>query len=84
MSKPFTLIMPTIIESQLTGFIGAAERTYRGKLWRASYHAGQAPVIYREGEAMTFAQAPRHARQLAIDFHAFLLAARNLQNEEVK
>jgi hypothetical protein len=78
MSKPFTLIQPTIIETQLTGFLAAAERTYRGTVWRASYHAGQAPVLIKGGEhgqRMTFADAPKHARHLAIDLHAFLLAA---------
>lgn len=60
----FTLIVPAIVETQCTGFIGAGEKMVRGKLWRAELRAGQVPTVRRDGQGVPLHDAPRHALEL--------------------
>ena len=47
----FNLIVPTIAETELTGFIGAVEKTYRGALYRVEfYSSGLAP--FKDGQKL--------------------------------
>ena len=34
----FQLIVPTIAETQLTGFAGGIEKTFRGSIYRVEFH----------------------------------------------
>lgn len=61
----FTLIVPPVLETRLTGFVGAGERSYRGRKWRVELRHGEYPSISCEGDAVALDRAPRHAIELA-------------------
>lgn len=70
----FKAIVPTVLETQLTGYVGAGEKVIRGKLWRVEYHAPAgtpAIVTVDGGEPIAFADAPDHAKKLAGEVHDF-------------
>jgi len=53
-----TLIVPSVAETQLTGFIGAHEKLIRGHLWRVEWWSGQSAKFFRDG------------KPIAVDIHA--------------
>jgi hypothetical protein len=64
----YTLIVPTIIETQLSGFIGAIEREHRGRKFRVEFH-GYAPTTRctKDGKAIDWEKLPHEIRK---DAHA--------------
>jgi hypothetical protein len=75
----WTLIVPTRLETDLTGFIGAAERSHRGATWRADVRAGQAAALSKDGVAVAWSEAPEHARRLGNDAVQFFTKAAALR-----
>lgn len=49
MAEQYTVIVPTRAETQLTGFIGAHEKTIRRHLWRVEWYCGQPAKFLRDG-----------------------------------
>ena len=71
----WTVHAPTILETQLTGYVGAVSRDHRGKIWRADYQAGKPVTLTRDGAAIAWQDAPRHAHKLAKDGLEFFTQA---------
>lgn len=44
-----TLIVPTLAETALTGFIGAIEKTIAGACWRLELRRGRPELFLRDG-----------------------------------
>lgn len=44
------LTVPPIFQTQLTGFVGAASRTIRGKRWRVELYKQAGPRVTCDGE----------------------------------
>jgi hypothetical protein len=60
----YTLIVPAIAETQITGFRLAAEKTVRNTIWRIEYYANETyPRFYKRKEGTT---APGTTIQLAM------------------
>lgn len=67
MGMQFTLIVPPSYEAALGLMIGAGEKPYRGKVWRAELWAsGEFVRLSCDGRPVTWEAAPIHARKLAI------------------
>jgi hypothetical protein len=64
----YQLIVPNIIETQTSGFIGAIEREYRGRKFRVEFH-GYAPTTRctKDGAPITWEKLPHEIRK---DAHA--------------
>jgi hypothetical protein len=65
------MIVPTILETQVTGFIGAAERVIRGKVWRVEWWSGQPAKFIHDGKERAWddVKANRSAVALMMDSH---------------
>jgi hypothetical protein len=54
MKMSYTLIVPAIAETQITGFRLAAEKTVRNTVWRIEYHSNETyPRFYKRKEGTT-------------------------------
>ncbi|MES2295383.1 MAG: hypothetical protein V4527_18955 [Pseudomonadota bacterium] len=71
----FTAIIPPIIQTQLTGFIGAGERTIRGVVWRVEWYFDRPAVFKRNGIEIGRADAGNHAGAMALHKDSFELFA---------
>jgi hypothetical protein len=60
----FRLIVPPAYESALGLMIGAGERDYRGKVWRAELWPGERPRLFKCGAPVALESAPRPALEL--------------------
>lgn len=71
--KDFSLIVPTIAETQCTGFRIAAEKTIRRVEWRVEYWAmSPYPKVFRNGAKIELAAIPKHVVPLVMAAKAFL------------
>ena len=72
MARPFTAICPPTVETRLTGFIGAGERTIRGKVLRCEWWNGKTARLFRDGQPVDVdLSKDASARALVRDSHAF-------------
>jgi hypothetical protein len=65
MAKGFNLIVPTILETDLTGFIGAIEKVYRGCKYRVEFFpSGLVPM--KDGRKLrSFEEMPSAVQRAA-------------------
>lgn len=78
----YTLIVPTIIETQLSGFIGAIEREHRGRKFRVEFH-GFAPTTRctKDGKPIEWEKLPSPIRSSAHAGYAQLNEGRRTAQE---
>ncbi len=67
MAKQWTITAPTTLETALTGYVGKADATYRGAAWSARLDAGQPVALSRNGQPVSWGDAPQWARKFAND-----------------
>jgi len=67
----FNMIVPPIYETQITGFIGAAEKTIRGKVWRVEWWSGKPAKFLHDGKERSWddVRGNRSAVALMMDSH---------------
>ena len=61
----WTVIVPPSVETAITGFVGAGEKTTRGRTWRAEIYAGRPVALKCDGADVPLETAPRHALAFA-------------------
>lgn len=62
----FTMIVPPAFETQVTGFIGAAERIVRGKVWRVEWWSGQPAKFIHDGKPRAWDDVKRNRSAVAL------------------
>jgi hypothetical protein len=74
----YTIIAPSLAETSLTGFVGAMEKTWRGKLYRAeSWRSGWR--LLKDGETVRrWDDLPLPVMKAVKSYIAFLKSAREL------
>ena len=58
----YQLIVPTIIETATSGFVGAIEKTQRGKLYRVEFWT-TGTVCKKDGESIEWGKLPLGIRK---------------------
>ena len=71
MAKSFTVEVPSICESSLTGFIGRAIKKVRNVVWTVELWQ-HGTIIYRDGQRIEWNFAPMTPRRLAHKLNDFL------------
>lgn len=60
----FTLIVPTKIETAISGFLGAIEKTHRGRLFRVEIWR-EGVICIKNGESVEWEKLPTVIRKAA-------------------
>lgn len=81
MAQHFDLTVPTILETQITGWMGTGAKLHRAARWEARIESGKPAALSRNGEAIAWADAPDHARRFANEVVAFFNAAQAMEGK---
>ena len=80
MAREMTIITPSIVETELTGFIGAAEKQSGPTHWRVEFWRTNGNVrLIRNGKPVSWDKAGQNGHKLAHAYAAFLKSLKALQ-----
>lgn len=72
----YTLIVPPIYETELTGFAMAAEKTIGKSLWRLEMHTKECcPRVFKNGERVTVSELNGMPTKFIVSFLDFFLSS---------
>lgn len=79
----YQLIVPTKIETALSGFVGAIEKNHRGRLFRVEFHAQWAggTACKKDGKSIDWEKLPHVIRKDAHAGCAILMQGHSTKTE---
>lgn len=80
MTKNIDLVIPTIIETQLTGKYGAVRKEHRGRQFEIQFWR-EGTVCTKNGEPIDWLKLPAAIRKAAHDGFAIIKAGRDMRRE---
>jgi hypothetical protein len=77
----FELIVPTIIETQLTGKFGAVRKEHRGRRFEVQFWNHGQTVCWKDGKAIAWEKLPHAIRKAAHDGFAVIKQGHDMRRQ---